>query len=77
MIDDLDEAVIADYDAIEADPQLAAIVHTVQAFADGRSAIRLITRIGTERPWMETPQNQVILPGLMAEYFRRLMQVIE
>lgn len=77
LIDDLDEAVVADHDAIEADPQLAAIVHMVQAFADGRSIIRLITRMSTERPWMETPQNQVILPGLMADYFRKLMQVIE
>lgn len=74
---EIDAVAVADHDAIEANRRLAAIVHTVQVFADGHSASQLMARVSAERPWMETPQNQVILATLMAEHFKKMLQVFD
>lgn len=60
---------LADYKEIEADPEMASVVHAVQdAFGD-KSAIELMHQTHSERPWKETRQSDIIDPGLMKDFF--------
>lgn len=70
IVGEITQQDLQDYQEIEANAQLATVIHAVQdAFGD-KSAIDLMNQTHSEQPWQATRQSEVIAPELMKTFFK-------